>query len=187
MNNLHKAIWEMFDDFHQPSAKGAAYPTPFLWAEEAHADAAVYEEQKQMNEWFYKFGSDIMDVKQSKVAKVLAKLAEENHWTHNDVAWHQLQEHRFKIDPTPDKQLARVKRESKEHVPTSDTLDIDKRELARMMGDMLDDDIYHVEPLSYHGDDLVGFVCAMLADENGWKMTEPYSFIGHPLPKVYRI
>ena len=49
MDNLHKAIWEYFDDFHQPSAKGAVYPIPFLWNEEAHADAAVYEEQKRLN------------------------------------------------------------------------------------------------------------------------------------------
>ena len=49
MDNLHRAIWEYFDDFHQPSAKGSAYPTPWIWTEEAHADAAVYEEQKKMN------------------------------------------------------------------------------------------------------------------------------------------
>lgn len=49
MDNLHRAIWEYFDDFHQPSAKGSAYPTPWIWPEEAHADAAVYEEQKKMN------------------------------------------------------------------------------------------------------------------------------------------
>ena len=49
MDNLHQAIKEYFDDFIQPSAKGACYPIPFLWPEEAHADAMVYEEQKRLN------------------------------------------------------------------------------------------------------------------------------------------
>ena len=49
MDNLHQAINEYFDDFIQPSAKGACYPIPFLWPEEAHADAMVYEEQKRLN------------------------------------------------------------------------------------------------------------------------------------------
>lgn len=48
MENLHEAILQMFDDYIQPSAAGAAYPTPWLWPEEAHADAAVYEEQKRL-------------------------------------------------------------------------------------------------------------------------------------------
>jgi hypothetical protein len=74
MDNLHKAIWEYFDDFYQPSAKGACYPIPFLWAEEAHADAAVYEEQKKMNEWFATFGGDPLKSEQWKVAM----LAREN-------------------------------------------------------------------------------------------------------------
>ena len=184
MDNLHRAIWEYFDDFHQPSANGCATQIPFLWDEEAHADAMVYEEQKKMNEWFATFGHDTLHSEQWKVEKVLAKLAEENHWTHNDVAWHQLYEHRFKIDPTPDKQLARL-RPKPEHEPTSDTLDIDKRALARMMKDMLDDDIYHVKKKGYEGDDLEGFVCAMLAEENGWKMTEPKPYWYHK--QVYRI
>lgn len=49
MDNLHQAIKEYFDDFIQQSAKGACYPIPFLWPEEAHADAMVYEEQKRLN------------------------------------------------------------------------------------------------------------------------------------------
>jgi hypothetical protein len=187
MDNLHKAIWEYFDDFYQPSAKGAAYPIPFLWAEEAHADAAVYEEQKKMNEWFSTFGGDPLKSEQWKVAKVLAKLCEENGWKHNEESWRQMKEHRYKIDPTPDKMIAKLRPKPK---PQSNSLDIDQRELAQMMGDMVDvkimpNKVVHVP----EGEDAQTFVVAMLARENGYVMTEPqdYGYSKDKYKKVYRV
>ena len=59
MENLHEAILRMFDDYIQPSAAGAAYPTPWLWPEEAHADAAMYEEQKRLRA---RYGNSQYDV-----------------------------------------------------------------------------------------------------------------------------
>ena len=171
MDNLHKAIWEYFDDFHQPSAKGAAAEIPWIWPEEAHADAAVYEEQKKLNEWFATFGGDPLKSEQWKVAKVLAKLCEENGWKHNNEAWRQLQQHRYVIDPTPDKMVAKVRPKQK---PQSNTLDIDQRALAQMMGDMVDVSIIHNKVVHVpECEDPQTFVMAMLARENGWKMTEP--------------
>ena len=189
MDNLHKAIWEFFDDFHQPSAKGAVYPTPWIWPEEAHADAAIQDEWKDMAEKCRALGISICD---GGAHRALRMLAAENGWKVNTL-WKTCVHHPsdniiYKISSEDDQRAFKVRK--KEEAQT-DSLDIDKIALARMMSDMLDEEIYHVEPLAYHGDDLVGFVCAMLAEENGWVKTEPtgkrWDIKWKDYKKVYRI
>ena len=44
MENLHKAIRHLYDDFTIPSARGVATHYPSMWDEEWHANAAMYDE-----------------------------------------------------------------------------------------------------------------------------------------------
>lgn len=186
MENLYKAIAHIFDDFTQPCAAGSACPIPFLWAEEAHADAAVYEEQKKLNEWFETFGGDPLKSEQWKVAKVLSKLAEENGWKYNRSGIDALDGLIYKINPSPDNLTAHKPKPK----PTSDKQDIDMEMLAKMMEDfiyplVLIDQPQKMERQQYGS--IQEMVLVELATRNCWRMTDPSCYGYKNVRKVYRI
>ena len=155
---------------------------PAMWPEEAMADRALYEEHKTMRERFPTFMFDHVqwclrhcDGKTwaKRVPFALASLIMECGWKVRNALHVEL----YDVSPIYETDIRRMEREE-ESEPKHDGIEIDMKQLVRVMGDMMPERIavHHVQRRLIPNEKAQVAALVMLAEEGGWKYEEPTKY-----------
>lgn len=149
---------------------------PTMWPEEAHAECALYEEQKTMRQRFPTFMFDNVQwcrhhcdsrTWARRVPFALASLVRECGWrvrNKEDI-------YLYGVSPIYETDPRRMQESEDEEQVKSQSIDIDMNLLARIMGDMMPAIRKHRvivrQPMNREG--IQAYALATLAADNGWQ------------------